>query len=143
MHRRGDDLLAGAGLPQDEDRGVGALGHPLDQLHDSLDLVALGHHAGQVLGEAALLQGSDLLAQADALQGVVYGGLQGLHVQGLDHVIVHPLFHGRDHGVYVLKGGDHDEQHLGVQGLDAPQSLNPVHARQADVQKDQVRGLFF
>ena len=66
--------LAMSSLPvpvsEDEDRGIGALCHPGDEIHDVLDSIALGDEAGAGSLKVTLLEILNLFFEPDGLDRI-------------------------------------------------------------------------
>ena len=136
----GHQLLAGAGFPGDEHRGLGGR-HGGDDLAHGAD----GGAAAQDLGPGGGL--AELAAQLAVLHahaGVVHGPLQGLaqgvEVQRLGQIIVGAQAQGLHGG---LHGGIGRHQHHGQGRIvvqDAAQGVDAVHAPHAHVGQHHVVG---
>lgn len=136
----GDEFLARARGPFDQDRGVRAdrdLGHGLHHVGQGL---ALGHEKGDLLAQGLFLQGADLLAQANGAFRPFQAEFERVHAQGFHEVVEGPALHGRDDRVQVLEGRDHYHGGMGREAANLVQHLKAAHVGQPDVQQHQVRG---
>ena len=119
----GDQLLARAALPLDQDREVG-VGDLADAGEDLADRGALADHLRELArGGQPVAQPAVLLAQPVVLEGLADLEPQHLQVDRLGEVVVgaqpHRL-HGRlDRPV----GGDHQDQRLRPAVLDVPHQV--------------------
>ena len=139
MDRAGDELLAGAGLALDQDRGVGrrhATDHLVDLLHGGGaaddELLALLELAPQAL---------EVVRQTTELERAVdqHGDL--IQVEGLRQVVVRAALGGLDRvGHRVLRGHD-DDQRVDLLLARLGEDVEPRYVRHADVEEGNVVGL--
>src|SRR6185503_4544457 len=134
----GEELLAGAALPRDQHGGAGAR----DLRHQAVQpshLDGLPDHLVEILAPGQLgPQEDDLALERALLEGAANDGQDLLLVERLGEVIERAQLHGRHRGADSLDRGDQDHVELVVEGLDALQDLQPVHAGETDVQKHQI-----
>ena len=90
---------------------------------------ALAHHHPAVLD--LLLEGAVLRLQPALAQRVLDHEQRLLEGERLLDEVLRAHAHGLDRGLDAAVAGDHDHRHLGVEGADAGQRLQPVHARAA------------
>src|SRR6185436_6775188 len=121
----GDDLLAHAGLPEDQDGGIG-VGDLAADLLDAEDPRAGGDEAVLLAVEAAPQDG-DLLTELLFLDGVLERELQLLVLEALREVIGSPAPDGVHHRADLGGGGQHDDRDARMAGPDAVEGLEPVH----------------
>ncbi len=133
-----DQLLARAGLAQDQHRRRARRGH-LDQ---PVDLLHRGAHAQQRPEPTRLLelapQDGDLTIDLDLLHRLLHQDPQPAGVHRLGHVVVGPLAHRRHRGLDGPVGGEQDDRGLRDrrgQGLEQP---DPVDHRHDHVRNDDV-----
>jgi hypothetical protein len=129
VERARQELLAGAALAHDEDRGVGG-GHPLDE-RDEL------HHRRRVadqLAEAARplhlgAEAAHLAGQVAALGGPLDGGAQLGGIHRLAQVVVGAGAHRLDRLLDPGVGGEQDERQIGRGAAQAAQELEAAGPR--------------
>jgi hypothetical protein len=134
----GDQLLAGAALPDDEDAGIG-WGHGLDDGEDLPHLLRLPDHV-LVLGEALELLLELEVGGADVvlLQRLGDQGLEALQVQGLGQIVVCAVAHGLHGRVHRRLARDHDELALDAALAHPGEQLEPVQLGHLEVGQDQT-----
>jgi hypothetical protein len=130
-----DQLLAGAALAGDQDRG-GAGGDAVG------DLERAGHRRRTVddrpLDARDLTsQQLDLQAHAPALERLVHGQQQVVAVERLAEEVEGAGLHRRDREVDVPVGGDHQDGGRGGSLFDPTQDLQAAHPRHLHVGDDQ------
>src|SRR5262249_21219942 len=134
----GDQLLAGAALAQDQ-HGDARPRYRLDELVKPLHL---GRPADQLLEvELAGQLGpavDRLAAQGALVDGAADEGEDLLLLEGLGDVVEGAQLHRRHRGADRLDGGDQDDLHVVVEGLDLLQDGDAVDVGQPDVQEHQV-----
>ena len=134
----GDQLLAGAALAGDHDRGVagGELADDLENLlhggrgTDNALLVLLGVDDGLVAGGG--------LAVGLGAQGALDQRQELRRVKGFHHVVVGPKLHRLDGGLGRAECGHENDQLLRVGRADVLEGLQPRHAGHAVVEQDDV-----
>ena len=143
----GQQAFARAGFAFHEHRGVG--GHYLVQhVGQLLDLGGAAHHLGQV---ALHLQGALGLLPAETGVGQLFIQVadaqhhphpadQGFHVHRLGEEILGPQVQGLQEVVLVAQRGQNHHRHVAqlAVGLDGLEHLPAAHARQEQVQEDEV-----
>ncbi len=139
VDRVGDELLAGAVLPLDEDVGV-APRHALDQLEHLVHLLALADDVAELEAPLQLLLEQQVLAdQVAALDRPLEDGQQGVRLDRLLDEAVRPRLHRLDRLRHVAVPGDHDHLGVAVGLLELPQQLQPVGVRQHHVGDHDIR----
>jgi hypothetical protein len=132
----GQDLLAGAALPEDEDRGVGARGG-LGELEDRLHRRALRDEIAEpVLALERLAQDRVLPQQALLRDDLLHHQRELLGIEGLHQVVVGPLLHGGHRGVDGGVGGHDHEGDVGLDLLRLVEDLEPVHPGHLEIRDD-------
>jgi hypothetical protein len=139
----GHQFLAGAGLSQDENRGVRG-GNLPDGAVQGLDLGAFADDQGDAfLALHLAFQVQDLLAQPPFFQGLAHQDAHFFDLVGLGEVMVGPFLHslhcGSDGGV----AGDHDHFGIRIELLGALQDLEAVHLLHPEIGHHQIELPFF
>ena len=138
VERLGEELLPGAALSEEQDRGRGG-GHLTDRLEHRQHLRALAHEIVEaVLLLEPLAQGASLLEQALPVQGLLEHDLELIDVDRLGEVVLGSELHGLDRGLHRAVGGHEDDHRLGADLLDLREELEAVHARHPEVGEDDV-----
>jgi hypothetical protein len=142
MNGPGHKLLAGAGLADDQNRGLGGRDHGRH-----VQQFAYGRTLADDLGALefppqALLKGPVLRLQPHMVQGPVHGQPQHVQVQGLDQVVVGPGLERLHGGFHRGIGGHDQDRHGRIVVLDRAQDLDPVHSGHAHVGDHQIAGPF-
>ncbi len=134
----GDDLLAGAALALNQDRGTA--GRDLrDQVEDAQHDLAFAHDVGEVV---ALLEGA--LELKVFFLGAVAGnggadvGEQLLVVPGLLDEVLRAGADGLDDVIDGAVGRDHDDGQIGLALLELRQQLEAALAGQSEIEEDEV-----
>jgi hypothetical protein len=134
----GDQLLAGAALAGDQHRGRRAR----DVGHEMVELFHLRMSADDLAEVVAALelraQVDDLALERAPLERPAHEREQLVLLEGLGEVIEGAQLHGGHRRADRLHRGDQDDLDVLVDGLDALQHLDAVHAGQPDVEEDQV-----
>ena len=134
----GDDLLAGAALARDEDRGVG-LRHAVDEVVDLLHRGALADERVEPGSLSRLeAQALYLFAQAAVGRRAVDGDGEHVDLDGLVDEVVRARADGRDRRVEAPERGEHDDRHVGAVGDDALAELDAADAAHVEVGHDDV-----
>ena len=136
--RARDQLLAGAALAahQHGDVGVGDL---LDDVAHLLHLRVVAAQEQQLgLGARAPAQPLDLLLERALLERLLEGELELLDLERLAQEVGRAEPHRLDDVARLAVPGEHHHRHVGQALLEPPQRLEPVHARQHDVERDEV-----
>ena len=142
MDDLGDQVLPGAGFPQEQDGVIGP-GHGLTPLQQRLDGRGFPDKLGvaqafpEQLSEVAVLFG-----QGPDLQGAAHGGQESFFLKGLGQVVKGPLLdqlHGRGDGT---EGGQGDKRDLRRNGIAVPQEVETAERLHEQIGKNQVEGLF-
>jgi hypothetical protein len=132
----GDALLAGAGLAENEDRGLRGRG-AADDLKHRLELGRLADDVGQPEALAdAFAQGRRLAHEAALLEDLVEDDDDGVHVERLDEVVLGAGSHGFDGGVDGGERGHDDEFGVAAGFTGLAQEPQAVEAGHADVGED-------
>ena len=135
MESPGDQLLAGAALPLDQDRGERPRGL-VDQSEDALDSRAPADDLGEgVVSPERRLEMQGLAPPDGLLVGRPEDLVQVLEVEGLRDEVEGAVpgdFRRRGHG--AAGGGDDDLRRRG-HGADRPQRVRSRHAGQVQVEK--------
>ena len=121
----GDQLLADAGLAQDQDRGVRA-GDLLDRAEDLLHLRALADDVLEAGDDLGAVVGFDPREEAPVLDRALDLHFHLVEVEGLEHVVVRARLHGIDRRLDRSVGGHDQSDGPFVQHLAALQDLEPV-----------------
>ena len=139
----GHHLLPRPAFPHEQHRGVGGRHHG-QRVQKTFHLRAPADDPGKIETVAqTFLENQVLRAEMIVLQRLFDQYLQFLDVQGFRQVIEGPRLE-RLHGRFYRGVGGHDQDgHEGTDFPDLGQRLDPVHVRHADVQQDEVKGLFF
>ena len=134
----GDELLAGAVLPLDEDVGV-APRHALHQLEHLVHLLALADDVPEAeLPFELLLEQQVLADQVAALDRALEHRQQRVGLDRLLDEAVRPRLHRLDRLDHAAVAGDDDDLGVGVDLLELPQQLEAVGVRQHHVGHDDV-----
>ncbi len=128
-------LLAGAVLTEDQHPPVagGRLG---DDASEGAEGGALPYHGVALLD--LLLEGAVLRLEAPLAERVLDHEQRLLEGERLLDEVLGAHAHRLDRGLDGAVAGDHDHRHLGIEGADAGQGLEPVHLRQPHVEQQQV-----
>ena len=138
VDRAGDDLLARARLPAQEDRHVGARDPPdglvhllhagglADERPELPDLLDAGPELDDLAGERARRQGA--LGEEPHL----------VVVERLREVVVGPALHRLDGGADAPVGRHDDHRGVGSRGLQAGEHLEPVDLRHPHVDEREI-----
>ena len=138
MDGAGNQLLAGARLAADQDRGV-ALGHLLHDGEDGLQRAAGADDAVEVVDVLLRVpEVVDLVLQAPVLDGLFDLELHLLDFEGLLHVVEGADLHRLDRGVDGAERRHQDDRRRRVQRLGRPQHVEPVAAAHLQVAEDDV-----
>ena len=105
-----------------------------------LDHVAVnrGHAAGLVIDHGPVFDGAGRPAHA-ATAECTHARLELLQAEGLGHVVVGPVVQALDALFNAVGGGEDQHRHGRAARPQAFEHLQPVHARQAQVQDQQVK----
>ncbi len=127
VDRLGDQLLARAGLPLDQDGGLRP-GDVADQLEDLVHPLVL---ADDVVEPEVLLEllakAEDLVLELAFLQGPVHHQLQVGRIDRLGQEVVGAQAHGLDHPVDRAEGRRHDHGDQKAAGGDLADQVHPAH----------------
>lgn len=134
----GDQLLADAAFPGDQDRNIG-LRRALTQTHDLFH----GRRAGNHVGKAQLVrrlarQTLHFARQVLHLQGIADRHRDAFRAGRLDEEIGGPGPHGRNHRLDAAGRRQHDDRQVDLLALQGFQGLHPVHAGHDQVQQHDV-----
>jgi hypothetical protein len=133
VDRAGRDLLAGAGLAQEQHAGAGA--------RDLVDRRDHRRHRGIAVGERRqpVVDRGPGVEQAAPLEGPLDHQAQLVgSAQGLLQVVEGAELHGLDRGVDRAVGGHHDHLDLGLLGLELADQGQAVEVRHLQVGDEQV-----
>jgi hypothetical protein len=138
MEQPGEQLLAGAALPEDEHRRR----EPRHLLHQIDDVANLLAGADQELSLALLrnlrAQGDHLPVEVLALAGIADERSQLVVVEVLGDVVVGAVLHRLDRGLDLVDRRDHDALDEVVVLLDDAEDVEAADPGQPDVEEDQV-----
>ena len=134
----GDELLAGAGLAEDED-GVGGEG---DLGEDAVELLHGGRAADEVThadaGAEAFAEQAGLVVEGAAVGGAFEGGGEVFEGEGLGEIVARAGAHGFDGGADGGEGGHDDDDCLWVVGVDLVEQGEAAAAGELEVEEDEV-----
>src|SRR5207249_7643936 len=140
VDRLGDQLLAGAALTGDEDRGA-ELRDGFDRLEDLLHLRRAADDVADVVAVADLAaELLELALQVGVLGRPLQVQPQLLDVERLGDVPERPELHGLDRRLQRLGRGQHDDRQVHVAGAELLEELHAVHPRYEDVEQHDVGG---
>ena len=138
-----NEFLAGAAFAENEDAAVGGSGH--------CDLLAKSFHGNAVADDLIAVaefgaQGLVFFFEAALLHGVSNENDNFFESEGLFDEVECTEFGGADRSVNGGVAGDHDDGGRMRKSLNTAESFKAVHAREPDVQKNDVeaavRGAF-
>ena len=136
----GDELLAGAALPGDEDARVGR-GDLVDELEDLLHRPAPGRDEGRLGRLEARLQLAVLGEERVALGRLLHEARDRLGVERLDDVVVGAVLERLDGRLDRCVGRHDDDGRLGGGLADLAEDLETVHPGHLDVDEEDLRRL--
>jgi len=114
----------------------------LDQLEDAFHGLALAEDVGEAVALAELALEADVLVlEALALDGLLDGQEEVVMFKGLLDVVQGADLHRRDGRFDRAVGRDDNDRGQGVDLLDPPKDLDPIHARHEQIEEDDVEGL--
>ncbi len=133
----GHQLLARAGLPEDEDARAYRrhLGDMLPQGHDG---GRLAHDLGDVGVRGAAAQVFELPGHGVFFQGLADQRPQLVEFVRLGQVMVGALVHGLDRGLDCCEASEHDDFGLWLKTLDRAENAHAVHVAHAQVGEHDV-----
>src|SRR5262245_1523953 len=138
VDRVGDQLLAGAVLPLNQDIGVAA-GYAFHQLEHLVHLLALADDVAEAeLPFHLHLEEGVLVDEIPALDGPLEHGQQRIGLDRLLDEAVRAPLHRLDGLRHAAVAGDDDDFRVGVRLLELPQQLQPVDVGQHHVRDDNV-----
>ena len=138
VERVGDQLLAGAVLPLDQDVRIAAR-HALDQLEHFVHLLALADDVAEAELPLELLLEQEVLAdEIAALDRALEHLQQRIGLDGLLDEAVRARLHRLDGLDDAAVAGDHDDLGVGVDLLEFPEQLEAVRVGQHHVGHDDV-----
>jgi len=137
----GDELLAGAGLAQDQHGGV----RGSDLGDQGTDLLHGGRVAQQIGApfEAfqAALDGAVLVGQLALVRHPLQHGLQVHQPARLGEIVEGAVAQGRDRGLERRLAGEHDRLGVGREFLGAGNHVDAAQSRHVQVHEDAVEGV--
>ena len=139
MNRAGDELLAGAAFPGDQDRRPARRGLN-DQVEHLLHPRTAPDDAREplVLRLQGLSQRGVLRHQLPPLDGVADDDQHLVVLERLGDVVERPALHRRDRGLDRREGRDHENRQVVVELLELLERGEPVHAGHHHVDDDRV-----
>ncbi len=139
VNRLGDQLLAGAALPLDQDGAGIAAGDLFHHGQHVFHMPAAADDVGDpVFARLFGTQMGDLAFKLSGFEGLLDDDGELVEVEGLVDVVVgahpHRLYRRLQHA----EGGNHDDDDVNFQVLDPFQNLQAVDSRQLDIEQHQV-----